>query len=66
MKKLDFEKVELLALKRGWGISVLQEKAGLANRTLFRIREGKNNASASTIYKVSCALGCDVEELLKA
>lgn len=66
MPKLDFEKMELLALKKGWGLSVLQREAGLANRTLFRIREGKNDASASTIYKVSQALGCDVEELLKA
>lgn len=66
MKQLDLEKVEMLALRRGWGLATLQKKAGLANRTLFRIREGLNGASARTVYKLGKALEVDPVELLKA
>ncbi len=66
MKELDLDKVEILALRRGWGLSTLQKQAGLANKTLFRIRDGLNGASAQTIFKVARALEVDPMELLKA
>lgn len=66
MKPIDFDKVEILAFKHGWGIATLQIKAGLANRTLYRIRDGESKGSAATAYKLARALGCDPTELLKA
>ncbi len=66
MKPLDFEKVESMAFRRGWGLATLQTKAGLANRTLYRIKAGESRGSAATVFKLARALGCDPMELLKA
>lgn len=65
-RELDIDKVELLAIKKCWGVAELQRKAGLANMTLYKIRKGENRASARTIGKLARALGCDPQEILKA
>ncbi len=62
---LDVEKVELLALRKCWGLSDVQKAAGLASQTLYNVKRGRSLATPRTIGRVARALDVDPREILK-
>lgn len=61
---LNGRKLREIRLSKGTGSKDLAEKAGIAERTLLEIEEGKRQATEETLFAVAKALEVHADELL--
>lgn len=60
-----YSNVESLVKEKGMTISQLEKKAGIANGTIGKWRDGNNIPLITTLTKVAETLGVTVNRLLK-
>lgn len=58
------EKLRGLRRRRVMTLRELQEKSGVAHKTIWRLENGRGGAQPRTIRKLAAALGVEPEELL--
>lgn len=61
---LNFDAVELAAMRKGWGMKETARKAGLSEATLFQIRKRGGRGFSRTFGKLANALGIDVLDIV--
>ena len=61
---LNFDAVQLAAMRKGWGIKETAREAGLSGATLFQVRKRGGRGCPRTFGKVARALGVDVMEIV--
>ena len=61
---LNFDAVQLAAMRKGWGIKETAREAGLSGATLFQVRKRGGRGCPRTFGKVARALGVDVTEIV--
>ena len=61
---LNGRKLREIRLSKGVGSKDLAQRAGVSERTLLEIEEGKRHATEETLFAVAQALGVKADELL--
>ena len=51
-------------MERGVSLNVLAQRAGLARQTLSYIEKDKQSPTLETLFRITTALGVNVEELI--
>ncbi|WP_083916920.1 helix-turn-helix domain-containing protein [Coprothermobacter platensis] len=64
MMRLNSKTIKQKCLEKGWSLYRLALESGVDPTHLYRIMSGKRGAGASTIYKLSVALGCSPLEII--
>lgn len=63
--KFDLKKLQLVMAEKCIEVRELSKKTGVAESTISRIKNGKQNAKPVTLGKLAKGLGVQITELLK-
>jgi DNA-binding XRE family transcriptional regulator len=65
-EQMDFEKLELWFIARGWSFTYLAVHGGLAKNTIVEVEAGRTEPRLNTVATLAASFGKTMSELVRA